>query len=134
MSTSRGRCGPCCSTALEEKPNLVIDAVGSRNSFAQCVNLVQPGGAVLLIGNLAKEVTLPLQDVVSNEVSFVGTYGFDRVAFADALAMVPRINKELSTFIEGRCTLEETPDVITRLAKGEQHALKVVIEFPEANP
>lgn len=117
--------------ALGEKPNLVIDAVGSRNSFAQCINLVQPGGAVLLIGNLAKEVTLPLQDVVSNEVSFIGTYGFDRVAFADALAMVPRINKELSTFIEGRCTLEETPEVMTRLAKGEQQALKVVIEFPE---
>lgn len=118
-------------SALGDKPDLVIDAVGSKGSFAQCVKLVRPGGAVLLIGNLAKEVALPLQDVVSNEISFIGTYGFDRAAFADALAMVPRIKKELATFIEGRCTLEETPAVMTRLAKGEQQALKIVIEFPK---
>ncbi|MCF7762968.1 MAG: zinc-binding dehydrogenase [Verrucomicrobia bacterium] len=113
-----------------EKPDLVVDAVGSKGSFTQCLKLVAPGGAILLIGNLAKEVSLPLQTIVSNEISLIGTYGFDRPAFADALAMVPRIKTELATFIEGRCTLEQTAEVMTRLAKGEQQALKIVIEFP----
>ena len=88
-------------------------------------------GATILIGNLAKSVDLPLQTVVSNEISLIGTYGFDRRAFEAGLKMVPELKVELTSFIEGRCTLEEAPAVMTRLAKGEQQALKVVIEFPE---
>lgn len=116
-------------TALGDKPDVVVDAVGSRSSFAQCLALVKPGGAVLLIGNLAKEVSLPLQDIVSQEVTFVGTYGFDRRAFEDALTMVPNIQDKLQSFIEGHCSLEEAPAVMTKLAKGELQALKVVIDL-----
>jgi threonine dehydrogenase-like Zn-dependent dehydrogenase len=117
------------TAALEGKPDLVIDAVGSRGSFDQCTALVDEKGSILLIGNLAKCVDLPLQTVVSNEIALIGTYGFDRRAFEKGLTMVPELKDELTTFIEGRCTLEETPAVMTRLAKGEQQALKVVIEF-----
>ena len=116
-------------TALGDKPDLVVDAVGSRSSFQQCLALVKPGGAVLLIGNLAKEVSLPLQDIVSQEVTFVGTYGFDREAFKSALEMVPKIQDKLASFIEGHCTLEEAPAMMTKLAKGELQSLKVVIDL-----
>ena len=82
-----------------------------------------------LCGNLAKEVSLPLQDAVSNEVCLVGTYGFDRSDFAKAVAILPDIKSELVTFIEGRCRLNETPRVMTSLARGESQALKTVITF-----
>ncbi len=116
-------------TAMGDKPDLVVDAVGSRSSFQQCLALVKPGGTVLLIGNLAKEVSFPLQDIVSQEVSFVGTYGFDRRAFASALEMVPGIQDKLASFIEGHCSLEEAPATMTKLAKGELQALKIVIDL-----
>lgn len=116
-------------TAMGGKPDIVVDAVGSRSSFAQCLSLVKPGGAILLIGNLAKKVELPLQDVVSQEITFVGTYGFDRRAFEDALKMVPNLQDKLATYIEGHCSLEETPTTMTKLAKGELQALKIVIDL-----
>ena len=112
------------------KPDLVIDAVGIEASFEQAFQMVSEKGTVLLIGNLAKEVQLPLQDLVSRETSLVGTYGFDHKAFKDAVEMLPIIKKELQTFIEGHCTLEEVPEVMTALAKGERQALKIVIDFP----
>ena len=74
-------------------------------------------------------MTLPLQTTVSNETTLIGTYGFDKSAFEEALLMVPKMQEPLGTFIEGRCRLEETPEVMTKLAKGEQKALKVIIEF-----
>ena len=111
------------------KPDVVVDAVGSEESFSWCLATVAKGGTILLIGNLSKEVTLPLQTTVSNETTLIGTYGFDKSAFEEALQMVPNRVQPLATLIEGRCSLEETPEVITRLAKGEQQALKVVIEF-----
>ncbi len=114
---------------LEGRPEVVIDAVGTRESFALCLALVEAGGTLLLIGNLAKEVSLPLQDAVSNEVCLVGTYGFDRSDFAAAVEVLPDIQSELATFIEGRCRLDETPGVMTSLARGESRALKTVITF-----
>ena len=113
---------------LSDKPDVVVDAVGSADSAALCLALVKSEGTVLLIGNIAKQISFPLQYVVSNEVSLVGTYGFDRTAFADSLKMLPTLQDKLSLFIEDHCTLEETPAVMTALAKGEKQALKVVIQ------
>jgi L-iditol 2-dehydrogenase len=117
---------------LGTKPDLVIDAVGIKASFDQAVEMVAEGGSVLLIGNLAKQVDLPLQTVVSNEISLIGTYGFDLKAFEEAVEILPGIESELATFIEGHCNLEETPEVMTALAKGERQALKIVIDFPSS--
>lgn len=114
-------------TALVNKPDIVVDAVGSRASIALCFELVKSEGAILLIGNIAKEAPFPLQDVVSNEITLTGTYGFDKAAFADSLRMIPDHQDKLSLFIEDHCTLEETPAMMTALAKGEKQALKVVI-------
>lgn len=113
------------------KPDLVIDAVGIEASFNQSFQMVSEKGTVLLIGNLAKEVKLPLQDLISRETTLVGTYGFDDKAFQEAVEMLPLIKEELQTFIEGHCTLEEAPNVMTALAKGEIQALKIVIDFDE---
>ncbi len=124
-----GRVSDAVASVLGSKPELVVDAVGTKESFEQAMTMIADRGTVLLIGNLAKEVPLPLQTAISKETTLIGTYGFNQTAFEEALWMVPKTRDLLSTFIEGRCTLEETPEVMTQLAKGEKHALKVVIEF-----
>ena len=110
-------------------PDLVVDAVGVKASFDQAFQMVSEKGNLLLIGNLAKSVELPLQDLVSKEISLVGTYGFDLKAFQEGVKILPELQDQLQTFIEGHCTLEETPEVMTALAKGERKALKIVIDF-----
>ncbi len=113
--------------ALGGPPGLVVDAVGTGESFARCLSWAGPGGSVLLVGNLARQVPLPLQDVVGREISLFGTYGFDRGSFARALEAVPRLQERLSALISGRCSLEEAPGIMERLAKGRLKALKMVI-------
>jgi len=110
-------------------PDLVVDAVGVKASFDQAFQMVNEKGSLLLIGNLAKSVELPLQDLVSKEISLIGTYGFDLKAFQEGVKILPELQDQLQTFIEGHCTLEETPEVMTALAKGERKALKIVIDF-----
>jgi threonine dehydrogenase-like Zn-dependent dehydrogenase len=114
---------------LGDYPDLVIDAVGINASFNQAFQMVSEKGNLLLIGNLAKSVELPLQDLVSKEISLIGTYGFDLKAFQEGVKILPELKDQLQTFIEGHCTLEETPEVMTALAKGERKALKIVINF-----
>lgn len=114
---------------LGAKPDLIIDAVGTKSSFAQAFEMVAEKGCLLLIGNLAKDVELPLQDLISKEISLVGTYGFGLKAFEKAVQILPQFQEELQTLIEGHCSLKETPAVMTALAKGEKQALKIVIDF-----
>lgn len=114
--------------ALGGKPDLVLDAAGTAGSFKQAIALVRNAGCILLIGNLEKQVTLPLQDVVSHELTFVGTYAFSREAFAASVAALPKMADVLSSFIEARCKLTDVPDVMTKLAKGEMRPLKAIIE------
>ena len=114
--------------ALGGRPSVVVDAVGTAPSFALAFQLSRPDAALLAIGNLAKEVSLPLQDMVSDEVSVIGSYGFDRASFQASVTALPELADRLRTFIEGRCTLDEVPAVMTALARGERQERKVIID------
>lgn len=115
--------------ALSGPADVVVEAVGSQSSALTCFALANTGSTILLIGNIAKQVELPLQDVVSKEVTLVGTYGFDDSSFGESLAMLPQVQDRLATFIEDRCTLEETPEMMAALANGGKRPLKVIIDI-----
>lgn len=118
--------------ALGGRPAAVVDAVGTAPSFALAFQLCRPDAALLAIGNLAKEVSLPLQDLVSDEVSVIGSYGFDRASFQASVDALPELAGGLATFIEGRCTLDDVPAVMTALARGERQERKVIIDVAGA--
>jgi len=105
----------------------VFEAVGAAATVRAAYDLCDFGGTLVLLGNLAKEFTLPLQGVTSNETTIKGSYGFNRDDFAAAIKLVSKYQKTLEVLISGTCTLEETPGVMTQLAKGERQAVKIVI-------
>jgi len=109
----------------------VFEAVGAASTVKAAFDLCDFGGTVILIGNLAKEFTLPLQGVTSNETTLRGTYGFNRKEFGEAVQIAQKNQKVLQKFITGSCTLEEAPKVMEELAKGSRQAMKIVIRPQE---
>ena len=105
----------------------VFEAVGAAATVRMAYDLCDFGGTVVLIGNLAKEFTLPLQGITSNEITLRGSYGFNRIEFEKAVHLASSEKALLRHFISGSCSLEETPGVMERLARGELKALKMVI-------
>ena len=105
----------------------VFEAVGAAVTVKNAYELCGIGGKLVLIGNLAKDFTLPLQGVTSREVAIQGSYGFTRADFAAAVELVGDPRFPFATLITAHCSLEETPDYMTRLAKGELSATKVAI-------
>ena len=105
----------------------VFEAVGTAQTVRTAYDLCDFGGTVVLVGNRAREFTLPLQGVTSNEITLHGSYGFSRPDFAEAVRLVSKYRKILRRLVSDVCTLEETPDVMTKLAKGERQAIKIVI-------
>jgi L-iditol 2-dehydrogenase len=105
----------------------VFEAVGAAATVRTAYDLCDFGGTVVLIGNLAKEFSLPLQGVTSNETTIRGSYGFSRNEFEQAVNLASKSETVLRRFISGSCSLEETPSVMERMARGELNALKMVI-------
>jgi threonine dehydrogenase-like Zn-dependent dehydrogenase len=104
-----------------------VEAVGSEESVRLAINAVRPGGRVVLLGNLAKEVRVPLQQLISEEKQLVGSYGFN---FRDFHVVVGWLNEgklDMSLMLSGRCTLDEAPQVFADLAAGRRQAVKMVV-------
>jgi L-iditol 2-dehydrogenase len=109
------------------RADCVFEAVGAAATVQTAYELCDFGGTVVLIGNLAKEFTLPLQGVTSNETTLRGSYGFNRAEFQKAVHLASYKEALLRHFISGSCSLEETPGVMEQMARGELKALKIVI-------
>lgn len=105
----------------------VFEAVGVGATVRMAYDLCSLGGTLVLVGNLAKEFTLPLQGVTSNETTIRGSYGFTKKDFAGAVDITADKSTPLGSLISGSCSLAETPEVMTRMAKGELNAIKMVI-------
>jgi L-iditol 2-dehydrogenase len=105
----------------------VFEAVGAKETVRTAYDLCDFGGTLVLIGNLAKEFTLPLQGVTSNEVTICGSYGFTRAEFGEAVGLAAKKEPWLRHFISGSCSLQETPRVMEGMARGQLQALKMVI-------
>ena len=112
----------------------VFEAVGAAATVRTAFELCDFGGTVVLIGNLAREFTLPLQGVTSNETTLRGSYGFNPAEFAEAARLAVENQEALRQLISGSCSLEETPGVMDRLARGELQAMKMVIRPQAATP
>jgi len=105
----------------------VFEAVGASATVRTAYELCALGGTLVLIGNLAKEFTLPLQGVTSNETTIRGSYGFTKTDFAAAVEIAGNSALPLGRLITGSCSLAETPGIMTRMGRGELNAIKLVI-------
>jgi L-iditol 2-dehydrogenase len=106
---------------------IVFEAVGAADTVRKAYELCDLGGTLVLVGNLAKEFTLPLQGVTSNETTIRGSYGFTKSDFKKAVEVIPKYQGFLTQLISGSCSLEETPKIIGQLARNEIQATKFVI-------
>jgi L-iditol 2-dehydrogenase len=104
----------------------VFEAVGIAATVAQSVAAARPGGQVTWIGNSAPDVELPMQQLVTRELTVRGAYGFvdEFEQAADALAAGWIDARRL---IECVAPLEDGPDLFRQLAAGSLSAVKVVL-------
>ncbi len=52
---------------------MVFEVVGSADTLAMAVQSAAKGGTVVLVGNLSPQVALPLQSVVTREITLLGS-------------------------------------------------------------
>jgi L-iditol 2-dehydrogenase len=104
----------------------VLEAVGIGPTVAQSLAVARPGGQVTWVGNSAPEVPLPMQALVTRELTVRGAYGYVD-EFVGAVEALAEGQIDASSIIERVAPLAEGEALFKELAASSLAAVKVVL-------
>ncbi|MGH9599497.1 MAG: galactitol-1-phosphate 5-dehydrogenase [Terracidiphilus sp.] len=106
--------------------DLAFEAVGRNETVAAAIDCTRKGGAVTLVGNIAPEVTLPLQKVVSRQLRLQGSCASSG-EYPRAIELVASGKIQVKPLITAVASLEDGPRWFERLHAREPNLMKVVL-------
>lgn len=106
--------------------DVAFEAVGSSPTIRAAVESVRKGGTVVLIGNIAPQVEIPLQTVVSREIRLQGSAASSG-EYPQCIEMLARGEVDVKSLISIVAPLEEGPNWFERLHAREANLMKVVL-------
>jgi L-iditol 2-dehydrogenase len=106
--------------------DVAIEAVGQTDSVRASIESVRKGGTVVLVGNIAPEVTLPLQKVVTRQIRIQGSCASSG-EYPRAIELLARGGIQVKKLITAVAPLAEGPQWFERLYAREPNLMKVVL-------
>lgn len=107
--------------------DLAMEVVGATPPVKTAIACLRKGGSLVLVGNLSPEIELPLQAVVTRELSLLGTCG-SAGEYPACIDMMARGRIQVAPLISAQASLEEGPEWFDRLYRGEPGLIKVIIK------
>jgi 2-desacetyl-2-hydroxyethyl bacteriochlorophyllide A dehydrogenase len=113
-----------------EGVDTVVDCVGVRQTRETAIDRINAGGQVILVGLGQDETPLPMNRVVRQEISLIGSYTYSEADFAEAVGLLTSgaIVREGWT---GACGLSEAAEAFASLAAGTCAYGKMIINPAE---
>ena len=112
--------------ARERRADLVIDAVGATVTRRAALDVVRPGGAVVLLGLHEEESALSFHRIVRDQVALQGSFAYSDADFAAALELLTSGKVSLGE-LPGTRPLEAGPEAFATLAAGPTAHLKTFL-------
>jgi len=110
--------------------DIAIEAVGVTPSAKQSIELLRTGGTAVWIGNSAKFVEVPMQEIVTRELRIRGTYIYSHDEFGEVLEMVNSGSISFDPIISLRAKMSEGARWFAQLADSPGELIKIVL-IPE---
>jgi len=109
-----------------------IEAVGHGDSVKAAIESVRKGGTVVLVGNIAPEVTVPLQKIVTRQIRLQGSCA-SAGEYPRAMELLESGAIQVKNLITAIAPLAEGPLWFERLHRREPNLMKVVLRPGEAS-
>jgi len=106
--------------------DVVIEAVGRNETVNASIDCVRKGGTVVLVGNIAQEVTLPLQKVVTRQIRLQGSCA-SAGEYPRAIELLASGAIQVKHLISAIAPLEDGPGWFERLYAQEPNLMKVIL-------
>ncbi len=107
--------------------DIAIEVVGASVTIQTAIDATRKGGSITLVGNLAPKVEVPLQAIVTRELTLYGSCASNG-EYPACIDLLERGDIKVEPLITAKASLEEGPDYFARLYKGEPGAMKVIIQ------
>ena len=104
-----------------------FEVVGHSDTVQTAVRSVRKGGTVVLIGNLSPKVELPLQEVVSRELSVLGSCASSG-EYPECIDLLASGSVNVDPLVSLKAPLEDAPALFDRLYRGDKNLMKVIIQ------
>jgi (R,R)-butanediol dehydrogenase/meso-butanediol dehydrogenase/diacetyl reductase/L-iditol 2-dehydrogenase len=104
----------------------VFEAVGASAPIQTAVGIARKGGSVTLIGNVSPKIELPLQSVVTRQISLLGSCAIAG-EYPIVLDLIARKKMNVESLISKKAPLSEGQIWFDKLYKREDNLLKVVL-------
>jgi threonine dehydrogenase-like Zn-dependent dehydrogenase len=108
-------------------PDVVFEAVGGNASVTSAIGMARKGGRVVLVGNVRPRVDLPLQAVVSRELTLFGSAASNGELPA-AVTMIAERRVDVDALVSAVVPLRDGAAWMQRLRAGDPDLLKVILE------
>ena len=103
------------------------EVVGATPTIQTAIASVRKGGSVTLVGNVAPMIELPLQSVVTREITLRGTCGCNG-EYPQCIDLMARGVINVAPLITAKISLAEGPQWFQRLHAGDPDQMKVVVQ------
>jgi L-iditol 2-dehydrogenase len=107
--------------------DLAMEVVGATASVQTAVAAVRKGGSITLVGNLAQKIELPLQLIVTREITLYGSCS-SCLEYPACIDLMARGEIRVDPLISVKAPLDEGPSWFERLYGHEPGLMKVVLE------
>ena len=107
--------------------DVVFEAVGRDETVSAAIDCARKGGTVVLVGNIAPTVTLPLQKVVTRQIRLQGSCA-SAGEYPEAIRLIAEGTIKVAPLITAVAPLDEGPRWFERLYGREPNVMKVVLD------
>jgi len=106
--------------------DLAVEAVGIPSTVRLAVEMTRKGGQVVLVGNITPEVEMPLQSIVTREITLFGSCS-SAGQYPACLDLIARKAVDVDCLHSGTAPLAEGAAWFARLYRREPGLMKVVL-------
>jgi L-iditol 2-dehydrogenase len=107
--------------------DISVEVVGAQASILTAIDAVRRGGTVTLIGNLAPKVEIPLQKIVTRQLSLLGSCA-SAGEYPECIELMRSGRINVDPLISAVAPLSEGADWFDRLYARERGLMKVVLQ------
>jgi len=105
---------------------IVFEAVGSGPSIEMAINVARKGSRIILVGNLSPKVEMPLQAIVTRELTLLGTCA-SCGEYPACLELMSRGKIDVRSLLSATAPLEQGAQWFERLYNHEAGLMKVIL-------
>lgn len=107
--------------------DVCFEVVGQTDTVVTAIRSLRKGGTVVLVGNLSPRVELPLQEVVSREISVLGSCASSG-EIPECIDLLASGVVDVDPIISLKASLDDGPELFARLYGGDRTLMKVIIQ------